>query len=408
VRKLQVPSSKFQKSSKLQKAKQGSGSSQFKNPWRAGWNPPIPDINASEDGNVTGWNLGVGDSFGTWNLEPGALQLDFLLSLDAIVCYPDFMIHRCRWLWLALIVGCVAGGYGLAADFQLVTGEMLSGEPIAPDTRGVIIKRLDGNLSERVPWTNFTQAALQEFAKALPKHQKLLEPFLIEDEPEPVRRARQEVRFNAPPRLDRPDLKAGLGALFSSPLSLTLLLLVYLANLYAAFEIALFRNYPIPLVCGIAAVAPIIGPVIFLSLPTYIPKEEVEEGPHTPEEIAYEHAVAEHVVAGHHEGAAPEGHAAGVTPGHAPPTVYQRGTTMFNRRFFETKMSGFLRVVPGEAERDMVIHVKSARGDYVAQRLSKVLPNELFLQVMKAGASSEVAIPYSEIYEIQIRHKDAA
>ena len=81
---------------------------------------------------------------------------------------------------------------------------------------------------------------------------------------------------------------------------------------------------------------------------------------------------------------------------------------MFNRRFFETKLAGFLRMVPGEAERDMVIHVKSARGEHVAQRLSKVLPNELCLQVMKAGASSEVAIPYSEIYEIQIRHKDGA
>jgi hypothetical protein len=319
------------------------------------------------------------------------------------------MIHRCRWLWLALVVGLLANGHGLAADYQLVTGEIVAGDPLAPDARGVIIKRVDGSLSERIPWTNFTQTGLQELAKALPKQQKLLEPFLVEDEPEPVKKARQEVKFNRPPRLDRPDPRAGLGALFSSPLSLTLLLLVYLANLYAAFEIALFRNYPIPLVCGIAAIAPILGPIIFLSLPTHIPKEVVEEVPHTPEQIAYEHAVAaEHVA--HHDHGAAEGavHAPRVAPGHAAATVYQRGTTMFNRRFFETKLAGFLRMVPGEAERDMVIHVKSARGEHVAQRLSKVLPNELCLQVMKAGASSEVAIPYSEIYEIQIRHKDGA
>ena len=316
------------------------------------------------------------------------------------------MIHRCHGLWLAFIVSLLLGSHSYAADYQLVTGETLTGEPLAPDTRGVIIKRADGSLSERVSWTNFSQAALQELAKALPKQQKLLEPFLIEDEPEPVKKARQEIRFTAPPRIDRPDLKAGLGALFGSPLSLSLLLLVYLANLYAAYEISLFRNYPLPLVIGVAAVAPVVGPLIFLCMPTHIPREETQEVlEHTPEQIAYEHAaVAEHEGEHQEAGHAP-GHAA---PAHNAATVYQRGSTMFNRRFFETKMSGFLRMVPGEAEKDMIIFIKSARGEHIGQRLSKVLQNELYLQVLKAGASSDVAIPYSEIYEVQIRHKDAA
>ena len=334
----------------------------------------------------------------------------FLLSLTAMLCYPNLMICRFRWLWLALTLAVASGSHSFAASYQLVTGETLSGEPLAPDARGVIIKRTDGSITERVPWTNFSQSALQELAKALPKSQKLLEPFLVEDEPEPVKKARQEVRFTPPPRLDRPPAKSGVGAFFSSPLSLTLLLLVYVANLYAAFEISLFRNYPIPLVCGVAAIAPVLGPILFLCLPTHIPKAEGEEvAAHTPEQIAYEQAVEEHAVAAHGEhaaGEAPHGHAAG--SGQAPATVYSRGSTMFNRRFFETKLSGFLRVIPSESEKDLVIYVKSARGDYVGQRLSKVQQNELYLQVMKAGASSEVAIPYSEIYEIQIRHKDAA
>jgi hypothetical protein len=334
----------------------------------------------------------------------------FLLSLTATLCYPSLMIHRCRWLWLVLLVALTGWSNSLAADYQLVTGETLAGEPLAPDARGVIIKRADGSLSERIPWTNFTQNALQDLAKALPKQQKLIEPFLVEDEPEPVKKARQEVRFTPPPRLERPDMKAGLGALFASPLSLTLLLFVYLANLYAAMEIALFRNYPIPLVIGVAALAPVIGPIIFLCMPTYIPKEQVVELPQTPEEIAYEQAVVAGEVQAHeeHAAAAAHGHAHGAPGVHPPAAVYQRGTTMFNRRFFETKMSGFLRVIPSEAEKDMVILVKAARGEYVGQRLSKVLQNELYLQVNKAGASSDVAIPYSEIHEVQIRHKDAA
>jgi hypothetical protein len=70
-------------------------------------------------------------------------------------------------------------------------------------------------------------------------------------------------------------------------------------------------------------------------------------------------------------------------------------------------LSGFLRVVPSEAEKDMVVHIRSTRGEHAGQRISRVMPNELSLQVHKGGASSEVTIPYAEIQEVQIRHKEA-
>src|SRR5205823_14235568 len=85
-----------------------------------------------------------------------------------------------------------------------------------------------------------------------------------------------------------------------------------------------------------------------------------------------------------------------------PPTVYLRGQTTFNRRFFETKLSGFLRVVPSEAEKDMVVQIRSARGLDAGQRITRVMPNELTLLVHKGNASSEVIIPYAEIQEVQI------
>ena len=113
------------------------------------------------------------------------------------------------------------------------------------------------------------------------------------------------------------------------------------------------------------------------------------------------------------EGAVAEAHAHAPQPAAEsahrlpPPTVYQRGQTTFNRRFFETKLSGFLRVIPSEAEKDMLIHIKSARGEYVGSRLSRVMPNELYLQISKGGASSDVIIPFNDISEVQIRHKDA-
>ena len=50
--------------------------------------------------------------------------------------------------------------------------------------------------------------------------------------------------------------------------------MIYGANIYAGFEIAVFRARPKALVMGVAAVLPIVGPIIFLSLPT-----QIEVGP---------------------------------------------------------------------------------------------------------------------------------
>ena len=69
-------------------------------------------------------------------------------------------------------------------------------------------------------------------------------------------------------------------------------------------------------------------------------------------------------------------------------------------------MAGFMRLVPSEAEKDMVIYIKSGRGEYVGTRLSKIGQAELYLHVEKGGASSEVMIPFNDLGEVQIRHKD--
>src|SRR5262249_26470265 len=114
--------------------------------------------------------------------------------------------------------------------------------------------------------------------------------------------------------------------------------------------------------------------------------------------------------AGSHEAPTPE-EVAGAEQAAAPAapkvTVYHRGQTTFNRRFFETKFSGFLRMVPGEAEKDMVIYIKSTRGEHVGNRLTRILPNELYLQVHRGGATADVIVPFTEIYEVQVRPKDA-
>lgn len=308
-----------------------------------------------------------------------------------------------------MIVTLTAGlaGSALGATYQLLDGSQLNGEAISFNPDGLVVKRDDGTFSPRVSWTNFTMETLSEIAK-LPQAKRFVEPFLFDEEEEPVKKALAEIRPKPVPRLTRADTKAGWGALFASPLSIALLAIVYLANLYAAFEVSIFRNYPALLVCGVAAVLPVVGPAVFLFLPTHLARADAEEDEYVPEQyVEADVPVAETAVAGGHGSTAPSAPVAVGSGGKVPPPmVYQRGAFTFNRRFFETKLAGFLRMVPSDEEKDMVVCIKSARGEHVGARISRIMPNELYLQVTKSGASSDVLIPFGEISEVQVRHKD--
>jgi hypothetical protein len=309
-----------------------------------------------------------------------------------------------RWLaLLSVLTFWLLSGAARAETYATVDGQEYSGEAMGADAKGVVIKKTDGSFSERVAWTNWSLDALKKMSLTLPKAtvQRSIEPLMDLEEALPEARPRPAaaaVHFTAPERLERPVKGAGLGALFSSPLTVVLLLLVYAANVYAGYEVAKFRNFEPKLVCAASAVAPVIGPVIFLSMKRNLKIAEQEAAP-----VAVAEEPVEEVVE-----AAPVAEVVETAPALPEPVVYKRGATVFNRRFCESKLSGFLKVVLGEAEKDMLIYVKSARGEYVGQRLAKIEPNELYLQVRKGEASTDVMIPYGEIFEVKIQHKDIA
>lgn len=197
-----------------------------------------------------------------------------------------------------------------------------------------------------------------------------------------------------------------------------MLLMFYAANIYAGYEVAVFRAQPKILVCGISAVIPVIGPIVFLCLPTKVAKASEEGYLTEPAEAAPSYSVpnpeAEQAAAAAAEQqaagagglhlAASQGHGAGALP---QTQTFQRGAFTFNRRFFETKFSSFFGVVRREADKDMVMVVKAARGTYVAQRVTRITTNDMHLDVHKGPASEEVMVPFSEIQEVQLKHKDA-
>jgi hypothetical protein len=302
-----------------------------------------------------------------------------------------------------VILGVFSSGLLHGASFPLVNGSTLEGEPISFNPQGMVVKNADGSFAPREGWTNFTQAALKELVKN-PKAKPFVEVYVEEEEPESAE-AKIEIKPKPIERLSRPDPKAGYGALLASGISLTILLLVYAGNIYAGYEVGLFRNYNPFMTAGIAAIAPVIGPIIFLCMPTRLHK--------SIDEIAAE-SMANAMAQAEADGTSPRltvgnpeeeaaAAAQAVEAEKSQVTVYQRGQTSFNRRFFETKFAGFLKVVPGDAEKDKEIYIRSSRGEYVGNRLTRVLPNELTMQVAKGDATSDVIIPFGEIYEVQVR-----
>jgi hypothetical protein len=80
---------------------------------------------------------------------------------------------------------------------------------------------------------------------------------------------------------------------------------------------------------------------------------------------------------------------------------------MFNRRFFETKFPNFFGVVRREADKDMVLLVKTPRGQFEVNRITRIAPNDLHFEVLQGAARQEVMVPFGEIQEITLKHKDA-
>ena len=298
-----------------------------------------------------------------------------------------------------------------AATIEFADGVKFTGD-IVQKTPAYIQLRIEGAYTN-LDWAKISQDSLKELQTlaATSRDAKLAEyvaPYIEVPEDEIIKKTQVEIK--PAPRLERPEKGSLIGAMFKSSVGLVCLLLLFAANIYAAYEIAVIRAYPPAMVCGIAAVAPIIGPIVFLCLKTKLPsregEEEEEEAPAAP-------AGAAMPSASHGDADAPGDHSAAAAAGHAaapalPQTqVFKRGQFTFNRRFIETKFSAFFTAIRRGDDKDMVLVVKSVRGEFLATRISRIAANDMHLEVHKGGASQEVQMPFLEIQEIQLKHKDA-
>ena len=304
-------------------------------------------------------------------------------------------------LWLFGLL--VAAG---ADTFPLTDGTSVTGDVISYDDHGVLFRLSVDKYAPRVPWTKFSQDALKQLSKN-PKIRALAEPF-IETAPTEERAKKAEVKVHDVSRLELPPKQSLFNALFSSSVGLVVLMLIYAANIFAGYEIAVVKSRPIALVMGVAVVLPILGPIIFLAMPVRVesPKTAAPQPEAAPHTFAVPGA-APPAAAGIHivEASWQKDASAAASP--SEPQIFQRGQFTFNRRFFETKFSGFFAMFRREAEKNLVLTVKTGRALFVVERITRIATNEMHVEIAQGAVKQEVMVPFAEIVEVQLKPKAA-
>lgn len=308
---------------------------------------------------------------------------------------------------------CAVPGIASAETYSLADGTSVSGDMISANDDGVIFHTPDDKYTDRISWTKFSQDGLKALAKN-PKMAPYAEPFV---ETPPPTHPQTEVHVHNVTRLELPPKGSVIGGLFSSSLGIIVILLIYAANIYAGLEVAVFRARPPAVVMGLSAALPILGPIIFLSMPTLMPPGATEEDMQMetgapPEAIAppgTPQAQPETTESVQVTAAATGWKTAAAAPAaaHPAPEVFQRGQFTFNRRFFETKFSGFFGMMRTGPNKDMVLLIKTPKGQYVAERITRISSNDAHFEVVSGAARQEVMVSFGEIQEIQLKHKDA-
>ncbi len=305
-------------------------------------------------------------------------------------------------LWLCGLFVAVG-----ADTFSLTDGTSVTGDVISYNDNGVVFRLNVDKYSPRVPWTKFSQDALKQLEKN-PKIRPLAEPFI--ETPPPARTKKGDIKVQEVSRLELPPKQSLFGALFSSSVGLVVLLLIYAANIFAGYEIAVMRSRPIALVMGVAVVLPILGPIIFLAMPVRVAAPEPVAtppgaAPHTftVPDAAQPVAAGIHIVEASWQGKSSAAPAA--EPG--APQIFQRGQFTFNRRFFETKFSGFFSMIRRESEKNLMLTVKTGRALFVVERITRIATNEMHVEVAQGAAKQEVMVLFAEIVEVQLKSKSA-
>jgi hypothetical protein len=294
-------------------------------------------------------------------------------------------------LWLGLTAGVFA-----AENYTLADGTALTGDIVKFDDREAMIHTTDDAFTN-IAWPQFSQDSLKQLA-TVPKYMMLAAPFI---QPTPSDRPKPVIQVNYQQQVTLPEHPSIIGGLFQSPLGLFILLIVYAANLYAAYEIAVVRGKPIGAVMGVSAVLPIAGPIIFLAQPVQAPP--AEEAP--PEELPP-------------DGSAPAAAAPGSNPEDIQivsaswqpsqeekkpqSQVFSRGKFTLNKRFIETKFAGFIGEPKGDAL-TFTMEIRTLKTPIAVECIKQLTTTEVIVET----PTGQLTVPFADILEFKLTPKTA-
>lgn len=269
----------------------------------------------------------------------------------------------------------------------MTDGSAFAGDILKFDDNGLLL-RTTSDTYTNLAWGRFSQESLKQLT-ANPKLKPLVEPFI---EPDPATRpAKAEIQINPVKRLERPDNPSLFGGLVKSSVGLVILLAIYLANLYAAYEVSLIRARPALQVIGLAAILPIAGPVIFLIMPMRVEK---------PVDLTEDAGLtaAPGVDKPKEEIQIVEASWKQDEKKKAEPQVFARGKFTFNKRFIETKFAGYFGTPKGDAVKN-AMELKTSKGQFTVERIAQIGASDVMFETKQSG---QITVPFTEILEIAL------
>ena len=311
------------------------------------------------------------------------------------------------------MLGLVASGF--AADYKLTNGQTVSGELVESGSNDLnALINLGDSKYERVKWEHFSQDDLKGFLGKFSGNRKIVEAIEPHIEVNTDDRVKMTEVTIKPVTAIVAELQKGrlapkgsvIGSLFGSAPGIFLVLLILGANIFAGYEIAIFRAQPTGLVAGLAAIPGVgfVTNIVFLAMPMRVARK-------TEQDLAYESneiSAPTFVVPGQDVVEQEEASAA-VASGHSAsvpkPEVFSRGQFTFNKRFFETKFAGFFGIIRRDEDKAKMLVFKTTKGQFNVLRISRISAGEIYVQADRGGgATVEESIHFGEIQEVTLKH----
>jgi hypothetical protein len=298
-------------------------------------------------------------------------------------------------LFLFAVWLCLVWKVSAAESLTMTDGTAFTGDIVKFDDNGMLLRA--GDVYTNLPWGRFSQESLKQLT-ANPKIKPMVEVFIEPDQSQHAAKAEVQVN-NDITRLKLPANPSLFGGLVHSSVGLFILLVLYLANLYAAFEVSVIRARPAIQVIGLSAILPVIGPIIFLAMPIKVepPQDEIimdgtAAAPGRPARTAEEIQIVEASwKQQEEEQKKPEAQ------------IFARGKFTFNKRFVETKFAGYLGEPKGDALK-FTLELKAGKGLFTVERIMQVAPTDVIVDTVQGG---QVTIALADILEIKLIPKTA-